>query len=372
MKRYTIAFLSFLTCLCLLVFSGCGGGGGGGSESGSDDGNIPNYLCFTANTANCQLSMKVTVSSYPHIYNPPVLEFSTDGKNWKSFNSESNTFEWLNFEKAGDKVYLRGDNPTFSFDDEYYSFMTYGSFKVSGNIMSLLDKSLKLKTIPSDNCFKMLFDSCDIISAPELPATVLSDNCYFSMFRACSNLVKAPALPALTLAEECYSCMFAYCSSLIATPELPATVLVNSCYQSMFLGCTSLTEVQSLPADIMARYCYGSMFALCSSLTSTPELPAINLAEGCYFDMFEGCTGLASAPVLPATVLKDDCYRSMFHGCERLKSITVGFLNWNGATDATFGWVEGVDDTGTFRCPVGLAEETGVDRIPSGWTKINL
>lgn len=354
------------------MFISCGGGDGGGGESGSDDGDIPNYLCFTANENNCRLSMIVSVSSYPHDFNPPVIEYSTDGNKWTVF-STIEPFTVISFQNAGEKVYFRGNNTTFSSSDEKYSFMTQdGSFKVSGNIMSLLDKSLKSKIIPSDWCFSMLFDSCDIISAPELPATVLSDNCYFSMFRACSNLVKAPALPALTLAEECYSCMFAYCSSLIATPELPATILVNSCYQSMFLGCTSLTEVQSLPADIMARYCYGSMFALCSSLTSTPELPAINLAEGCYFDMFEGCTGLASAPVLPAAVLKDDCYRSMFHGCERLKSITVGFLNWNGATDATFGWVEGVDDTGTFRCPAGLAEETGVDRIPSGWTKINL
>lgn len=354
------------------MFISCGGGDGGGGESGSDDGDIPNYLCFTANTANCQLSMKVTVSSYPHIYNPPVLEYSTDGKNWKSFNSESYTFEWPNFEKAGDKVYFRGDNSTFSFDDEYYSFMTYGSFKVSGNIMSLLDKSLKLKTIPSDYCFKMLFDGCDITSTPELPATILTKNCYFGMFGNCSSLVDAPALPALTLAESCYSCMFVSCTSLIKAPSLPATVLVDLCYNSMFSRCSSLTEAPELPAETMIRYCYIGMFSGCTSLTSAPALPALNLAEGCYLDMFCDCTGLPVAPVLPATVLKDECYRGMFFGCSRLRYITVSFSDWNGATNSTEGWVNGVADSGSFKCPAGLANETGVDKIPVGWTKLDL
>ena len=372
MKRYTIAVLTIFTSLCLLVFAGCGGGGGENENGngGEDNSDVPNYLCFTANTANCQLSMYVEKNSYPYDeFTPPQLEYSTDGKKWKIFIP---TETWICLEKSGDKVYFRGNNTTFSSDDEYYRYVTNGSFMVSGNIMSLLDKSLKLKTIPSDYCFKMLFDGCDITSAPELPAAILTKYCYFGMFGNCSNLLEAPALPALTLAESCYSCMFVSCTSLIKAPSLPATVLVDLCYNSMFSRCSSLTEAPELPAETMIRYCYMSMFSFCTSLTSAPALPALNLAEGCYLDMFCDCTGLPAAPVLPATVLKDECYRSMFFGCSRLRSITVSFSDWNGATNSTENWVNGVADSGSFRCPGGLADEAGVDRIPTGWTKLDL
>lgn len=363
-------FITSLLLILLMLFS-CGGGGGG--ESGSDENiDIPNYLCFTANENNCQLTMQVNVSSYPHTCNPPILEYSTDGKKWKSFNSVSGEYEWPILERTGDKVYFRGDNSTFSFVDEKYSFKTFGSFKVSGNIMSLVDKSLKLKTIPCDYCFEDLFSGCDITSAPELPAVILSNNCYRSMFYSCHNLEKAPALPALTLAEYCYEGMFTDCTSLISAPKLPAVVLVEGCYMNMFLGCTSLTEAPELPSDNMVRNCYNAMFAGCTALTLAPSLPAMNLAENCYLGMFSNCTGLASAPILPATNLQNGCYSLMFYGCKRLKNITVYFSDWDGATDATDRWVDGVASTGFFRCPAGLANEIGVDKIPTGWTKLDL
>ena len=365
MKNFSIA--GFIVLACFFIFISCGGGGGG-NEGSNVNGDIPNYLCFTASNGACSiwldLGQDVIFDPY-HDYKPPILEYSYDGKKW---NNGSNIY----LEKTGDKAYLRGNNNTISFSDEWYSFRITGSCKVSGNIMSLLDKSLKLKTIPSDYCFKFLFSGCNITSAPELPATILTNYCYWGMFNGCSNLVNPPALPALTLAESCYYGMFTYCSNLISAPELPATVLVDFCYDSMFFGCTSLTDVPVLPSAFMARYCYAAMFSGCTSLTTTPELSAMNLAEGCYSNMFSSCTGLASSPVLPATELKDYCYEFMFFKCERLKSITVGFSDWNGATDSTRRWVENVDDSGTFKCPTGLANETGVDKIPTGWTKLDL
>ena len=37
MKKDSIAFLSFFTCLCLMVFASCGGGGGGGGAGNATD-----------------------------------------------------------------------------------------------------------------------------------------------------------------------------------------------------------------------------------------------------------------------------------------------------------------------------------------------
>ena len=49
-------------------------------------------------------------------------------------------------------------------------------------------------------------------------------------------------------------------------PELPATILANYCYYNMFAGCPSLTEVPELPATILADYCYQYMFYGCNAL----------------------------------------------------------------------------------------------------------
>jgi hypothetical protein len=52
------------------------------------------------------------------------------------------------------------------------------------------------------------------VNAPELPATALTNWCYFSMFYGCTSLTTAPELPATTLAQSCYSDMFYGCTSL--------------------------------------------------------------------------------------------------------------------------------------------------------------
>jgi len=46
--------------------------------------------------------------------------------------------------------------------------------------------------------------------------------------------------------------MFRGCTSLITAPELPATTLTNYGYQGMFGGCTSLTKAPDLPATTLA------------------------------------------------------------------------------------------------------------------------
>ena len=107
--------------------------------------------------------------------------------------------------------------------------------------------------------------------------------CGFSMFQGCTSLVTAPELPATTLAENCYNCMFYDCKSLTTAPELPATTLAFYCYNSMFYGCTSLTTAPELPATTLVSYCYSFMFKDCTSLgyikamfTTTPSTSYTN------------------------------------------------------------------------------------------------
>ena len=243
-----------------------------------------------------------------------------------------------------------GGNESFSTSSsDYYNINVSGegTVNLSGNIMSLLDRSRVIDSVPkyafykfckSDKivdasnlklpattlalgCYSSMFFGCtNLTTAPELPATTLANSCYSSMFSGCTSLTTAPELPATTLATECYYSMFSGCTSLTTAPKLPATTLANSCYSSMFSGCTSLTTAPALPATTLADKCYYYMFYNCTSLTTAPALPATTLANYCYSTMFSGCTSLTTAPELPATTLAESCYYKMFSGCTKLKS----------------------------------------------------
>ena len=151
--------------------------------------------------------------------------------------------------------------------------------------------------------------------------------------------------------------------------DLKQTTLAEHCYYSMFDSCTGLTSAPELPATTLAERCYSFMFYSCTGLTRAPELPATTLAEHCYDSMFDSCTGLTSAPELPATTLAAYCYYFMFNYCTGISLIKAHFTVWG---TQTYGWVFDVASTGTFYKPSALPEEYGTNKIPTGWTVVNI
>lgn len=247
-----------------------------------------------------------------------TLEYSENGGEWHTLGTNTVVFGGSN-----GNLRLRGKSTTGtakSYSD--YSSITFDrdvSVSCSGDIRTLIDYENYITTSTENARFCSLFYNCkNLTTAPELPATTLTDFCYRYMFYGCTSLTNAPELPAITLAEYCYNSMFYGCSSLTAAPELPATTLAGYCYEKMFHGCTSLTNVPDLPATKLVIGCYKGMYEGCTSLTIAPELPATTLTESCYNAMFSGCTSLTKAPELPATTLADYCYSSMFNGCSGL------------------------------------------------------
>ena len=153
------------------------------------------------------------------------LEISSDGITWQPWVWQGGTpekFASYTFKKPGDVLFIRaGDDGnstltglaaggTMAFSN---FFRTTGAFIVGGNIQSLLNKYEETYSC-GDFCFFNLFNGCRLLTAPELPATQLSLQCYSLMFRNCTELKKAPILPATNLAQWCYSQMFEGCSKL--------------------------------------------------------------------------------------------------------------------------------------------------------------
>ena len=270
------------------------------------------WVTFTAQQDNSSIGLNKLSTNQ-------TLEYSTDTFTWNTFDTTTN----ISLNKR-DKVYIRG---VLSGDNNYYEdytqFKMTGKIAVSGNCNAIWNyQDLEAPLKACCGC-RMFYGCASLITAPELPATILARYCYDNMFYECANLTTAPVLPATTLAPYCYRNMFSDCSSLTTAPELLATTLADECYYGMFGGCTSLTTAPVLPATELAAGCYSNMFSGCTGLTTAPELPATTLADNCYNSMFENCTSLTTAPELPATILARYCYRNIFGGCTSLTTAPI-------------------------------------------------
>ena len=218
------------------------------------------YVTFTANGEQT-FQMAVVTNKYGS-YTFPNLEYSVNNGEWAAVKAGTE----ITFGGAHGDLRLRGTNNTKgtsspflndnnSFDHSNIQFSTKNEVACKGDIRTLLDYK-NYKTVNTNNArfYKLFADCTQLISAPELPATTLADNCYSAMFVRCSSLISAPKLPATTLANNCYCDMFNGCTNLTSAPELPATTLAADCYIHMFEDCTKLSTVTMLaPSDEIAN-----------------------------------------------------------------------------------------------------------------------
>ena len=183
------------------------------------------------------------------------------------------------------------------------------------------------------------------------------------MFWGCSSLETAPELPATTLTECCYT----YC----VDPGAAQTTIYP-----MFGDCSGLIHGPSvLPAITLLPACYAGLFSNCSSLVDAPALPATTLQSDCYSNMFQNCTSLTTAPVLPASEFKTRCYQNLFKNCTNLNYIKCLAYNVGSAQNPTANWVLNVQtNSGRFIKDSRITEqawERGNNGIPQNWTVQN-
>lgn len=287
------------------------------------------------------------------------------------------------------------------------------SAALSGLFMgsNIVNDEIRNLTLPatevSDSCYWFMFRACDLKRAPELPAkkvgiksyeqmfsgstalevapdlpaTTLAERCYADMFDMCYGLKVAPSvLPATDLAPYCYDGMFGGCYNMTKAPELPATKMAEGCYQEMFVGCKKVTEAPALPATKLAANCYNNMFRYCH-FAKASALPATELAPHCYEGMFYGCSSLTEAPELKAASLPEGCYQEMFYDCSRLSSVTCLATEMTGPK-AIYDMLlfAGEDEsvtTRTFKTSAANTHWVNNDRstgaidqwcVPDGWT----
>lgn len=216
--------------------------------------------------SNNTVTIKKVMDSDEHWITPTItVYYSTDQINWTSMGSTSTTGITVTI-PANTKVYFRATADTWSSNNtNYHNFFDIsGNCTVGGNVMSLIygNNFANQTAFPNNSKCNLaeILAGNPIINASLLilPATTLTESCYYGMFINCYNLAAAPELPATTLARQCYQLMFAHCTSLTTAPVLPATTLVDSCYSSMFGSCYALNTVTTYADDISATNCLSN------------------------------------------------------------------------------------------------------------------
>lgn len=126
----------------------------------------------------------------------------------------------------------------------------------------------------------------------------------------------------------------------------------------------------------LAEYQFANLFTDKESLISAENLILfdVELSNNCFMSMFIRCINLEKPPKitnLPTAVnVGEHCLDSFLSNCSSLKEIRVSFTQWG--YNQTRSWVNDVAPTGTFYKPKDLPEEYGVNRIPEGWTVVNI
>lgn len=120
---------------------------------------------------------------------------------------------------AGDKLIFSGNNTSYGITNASCRFSdSTAYFKAYGNIMSLVSGSgfEVITTLTGSWNFRSLFNGSHIIEAKDLilPATALTEGCYYDLFSNCTNLTSAPKLLAKNIPSDAYYGMFYNCSRL--------------------------------------------------------------------------------------------------------------------------------------------------------------
>lgn len=253
------------------------------------DTDVVKYQIYEHDYTNDYLTIEALEDGLTAQLSANACEYRIDNGSWNNLSVGSNTPS-IN---KGQTLSFKG-NLTPEIYEGIGTFTISKKCNVKGNVMSLLFKDefeAQTDLTGKNYAFYKLFYNCtNIVNSSELilPATTLSDGCYFYMFNGCTLLVTAPALPATILSSYCYSSMFSNCTSLTTAPELPATTLTDCCYQNMFQNCTTLTETPKLQASILTQRCYASMFSECNGLNRIIMLATDISANSCLYEWVYG------------------------------------------------------------------------------------
>ena len=266
-------------------------------------------LTFEATQPNVIVTFKFKEGATPDYRK---VEYSLDGQTWTPLSGPNQPILLAN---TGDSLMFRGQNPTYngeaSFElikDTIASARANTRFPLDnqplaliyGNLVSLLRKDLNENTArklvaENKDAFKALFKGAKIDVKKSADGKIL-------------------LLLPTTLAEG--ALMQTFANSLITALELPATVLQKDCYTEICLGCEYLEEVimlaEELPDNVTVDECLKDMLKDAGGKTDdglnliVSEDVATGGGSSSGADPSSGGSGLSVDDILNASGAEDD------------------------------------------------------------------
>lgn len=261
----------------------------------------------------------------------PVIYYSIDnGETWSQVTASSSTTN-IGTINTGDKLLIKSINDNFSTAwDTYNRFNANKSFKVYGNVMSLINgdnfiNNSEFSTSSTHNLAGLFYGTTTLVDASDLilPATTLYESSYNGMFRGCTNLVSGPKLlPALDVPKDGYSSMFENCVKLVEGPDILATTVS---------GTTALNRM----------FCMSRNSKVTAAMTKSPILRITNPSEysNTYQQLFCGNGNITEVTILA-------------------EGTNLSFANWL-AYNGGSGVIKKLSTTTLV---------SGGNGLPSGWT----
>lgn len=224
---------------------------------------------------------------------------------------------------------------------DYYNYrfnITDGEVKLSGDSNYLFSKDGNIKDKNGNDylphyAMAGLFSNC----------TGLVDASDFILGATLNNILtfeKNPDDTGLSIpdkgihADGQYYGMFRGCTSLKSIPELPATILTTQCYKYMFEGCASLTaaDLPTLNWELIPSDSVVQMFANCSNIELHYDSTKYGLYPHHEGDSPPSSSGKFTTPyTIPKSGYKGDSYidnvANMFTGCKTSGGATIGSGN---------------------------------------------
>ena len=315
---------------------------------------------FDPLTLEAKADGNINISFTNYIAGAPELEepiiYSINGGEEKSVTAYTSFAV-----KTGDKVQFKSKNKTLArrfkngdyYSNQYVRILPQVQCAVYGNAMSMvspdgnwhLNREIKEKyalgylfydatnlvndetrnlTLPAttltDSCYYYTFGNTSLERAPELPAKEIKKASYMNMFYNCENLAKAPVMSPTSIDD--YGCyyMFNSCDVLSEAPTINVETVGALGMAYMFRGCTALTTAPAITAEDVDINGFYEMFWGCTSMTKAGDITIKNAAgEGAFCWMYDNCSALTVSPAITADSIGYKAGENMFTGCQALE-----------------------------------------------------
>lgn len=316
-----------------------------------------------------------------------ITKFDSSTTNFPNLELKLNNGEWFTYGfsvggttqitiNAGDKLFLRGDNPngfSTSITNSFIINCTF-NYNISGYLTSLISTTdfntitdvpnycffglfnnqktiINAKDLITENIINVgnssfydCFSYCSFLkTTPTFNNVVSVDKKGFrSCFSYCNNLTLAPTFESLTtVGESGFTFTFLDCQTLVTAPKFQSLTTINEQgFKGAFRACQALKNAPTFESlTTVGQEVFTECFQECTSLVTAPQFNNIEQANFNQFSRcFEGCTSLVNGPTFNNIKTAERAsFYYCFSGCTSLVTAPQ-FPSLTEANDACFGY----------------------------------